>query len=419
MKRVEEGHAFLLEASGILASSLDYETTLASVARLSVPFLGDWCAIDILDEAGVIKRVAVVHTDPAKVELAQRLLEEYPGDQSEDAGVYYILRTGEPQFYPEITEDLLVASIKDPVLLEIIRHLGLSSSISVPLAALGRTLGVLSLVMAESGRHYTPQDLALAVEVGRRAGIAVDNARLYSESKRVQEELRKANEAKDEFLSMVSHELRTPITTIYGGSRLLSTQGGLLDEESKASILKDIEQEAERLHRIVEDLLILARVELGQEVQLEPVLVRRIAEKSASALSRRRPNRSIMMDFDETLPPAAGSAGYLEQILRNLLNNADKYAPPGTPIDLVTFLNQDAEIEFVVLDRGPGIPPEEIDRIFERFYRSDSTARQAGGAGIGLSVCKRLVEAQSGRIWACARAGGGLEMHFALPTYQD
>jgi K+-sensing histidine kinase KdpD len=289
---------------------------------------------------------------------------------------------------------------------------------AVPLKARGRTVGVLTLVMAESGRTYTQADLALAEDLAYRAALAVDNARLYSESQRIQEELRLANEAKDEFLGLVSHELRTPITTIYGGARLMRSRGDNLDPESKRGVLDDIEHESERLHRIVEDLLVLARVELGQEVITEPVLVQRVAERTVSALSKRKAGRQIDLSMSTDLPPVRASSVYLEQILRNLVNNADKYSPADQPID-VQARQEEGEIVVSVLDRGPGIPPEELELIFERFYRSSGTAKQAGGAGIGLTVCKRLIEAQGGRIWAGARDGGGLKISFSLPVYVE
>lgn len=410
--------AFLAKTSEVLSSSLDYEISLTSLAQLCVPHIADWCAIDVVGEEGEIKRVAVEHSDPAKVQLARELRERFPPDPSEDVGIPRILRTGQGEFYANIDESVLEAGVQNKEMLALLKHLGLRSAMIVPLQARGRTLGVLTLVTAESGRVYKQEDMAFAQELARRAGLAVDNARLYSKSQRVQEELRIANEAKDEFLGMVSHELRTPITTIYGGSRLLGSQSARLDDESQAEILKDIEQEAERLHRIVEDLLVLARMELGQELVTEPVLVQRVVAKTVASLAKRRPMRTVSVHCEKETAAVSASPGYLEQILRNLLNNADKYSPVGEPIDIVV---QDAEggVVITVADRGSGIPAEEAELIFERFYRSGRTAKQAGGAGIGLTVCKRLVEAQSGRIWARPRAGGGTEVSSFLPLYHE
>jgi len=181
-------------------------------------------------------------------------------------------------------------------------------------------------------------------------------------------------------------------------------------------VLADIEQESERLHRIVEDLLVLARIELGQEVVTEPILVQRIIERTVTSFGKRRPGRTIDVRTSSVSRPVRGSAIYLEQTLRNLINNADKYSPPEPAIE-IEAQGGDGEIIISVMDRGPGIPPEEMDRIFERWYRSEGTAKQAGGAGIGLTVCQRLIEAQGGRIWAELREGGGLKVSFSLPLY--
>ncbi|HUF52697.1 MAG TPA: PAS domain-containing protein [Dehalococcoidia bacterium] len=277
--------------------------------------------------------------------------------------------------------------------------------------------GVLALAHSAKG-VFTERAEQISAALAAQATIAIDNSLQFQESQRLLEELRRANESKDEFLGLVSHELRTPITTIFGGARLLRSRGEKIDAESRGEILEDIEREAERLHRIVEDLLVLARIELGQEITMEPVLLRRVAERTIWAFSRQRAGRTVEMQMDSELSPVYASATYMEQILRNLITNADKYSPPGTPIDLsVRRVNDEAIVS--VMDRGPGLPPEELDLIFERFYRSSETSGQASGAGIGLTVCKRLMDAQGGRIWAEARPEGGLCVSLALPVYDE
>jgi K+-sensing histidine kinase KdpD len=413
----ERRQSFLAEASAIFSSSLDYEKTLVSLAELCVPFLGDWCSVDML-ENGRVRRVAVVHKDPEKVEIANRLAEQHPPDLESDSIMATSYRTAVPMLISNITEEMVRQQTNDPEQAEAVLELGLHSVMVVPLKSGRKTLGMLSLATAESSREYTQADLELAEELGYRAALAVENARLFGESQEIQEELRRANEAKDEFLGMVSHELRTPITTIYGGARLLRARGNNLDVNSRAEVLADIEQESERLHRIVEDLLVLARIELGQEVVTEPVLVQRVVERTVSAFGKRRPGRTVEVRTTPDTPAVRASAIYLEQVLRNLIVNADKYSPPEAPIDVQTAMVDNA-VTVSVLDRGPGIPAEELDLIFERFYRAAGTAKQAGGAGIGLTVCKRLIEAQSGRIWASERQGGGLAVSFALPVYSS
>ena len=184
-ERARASASFLEEATALLAGSLAYEDTLTRLTRLAVPDLADWCTIDMLAEDGTIERLAVAHPDPAKVEWAHELQERYPPDPDAPTGVPNVLRTGEPEFMAEIPQELLDAAVADrPELLEVIEQLGLRSFICVPLRARGRTLGALSLIAAESGRTFTRDDLELARELADRAGIAVDNARLYRESER-------------------------------------------------------------------------------------------------------------------------------------------------------------------------------------------------------------------------------------------
>ena len=197
MRLREEAQRFLAEASSVLSSSLDFRETLASVARLAVPTLADWCAVDVLEEDGSVERLAVEHPDPGKVALAYELEERYPPGPGEPGGVRGVLREGQPAFYPEITEGMLAATARDEEHLELLREIGFSSAMLVPMIARGKTLGVITLVSAESRRRYGRADLRLAEELARRAALAVDNARLYQEAqgeiaerRRAQEELR-------------------------------------------------------------------------------------------------------------------------------------------------------------------------------------------------------------------------------------
>ncbi len=179
-KRAEEARHFLAEAGTTLSSSLDYRATLAGVARLAVPYLADWCIVDVFEENG-LDRVAVAHQNPEKVALAHELQERYPPDPDELYGVARTLRTGQAELVAEIPEPLLEEAARDAEHREILRKLGLKSYVIVPLVARGRTLGAITLVSAESGRRYGHADLELAEELARRAALAVDNARLYRE----------------------------------------------------------------------------------------------------------------------------------------------------------------------------------------------------------------------------------------------
>ena len=182
---LRERMTFLAEASELLASSLDYNRTLARLAQLCVPGLADWCAIDILGPNGEIERLAVAHQDPEKVRWAHELQERYPPDPDAPHGVANVLRTGAPEFLPSFPQELLDEALGDnDELRRIVDELGLNSSITVPLNARGRTLGALSLIAAETHPPFTQADFELALEVARRAAVAVDNARLFREAER-------------------------------------------------------------------------------------------------------------------------------------------------------------------------------------------------------------------------------------------
>jgi PAS domain S-box-containing protein len=176
--------AFLAAASTELAASLDYEATLTSLARLAVPYFADWCGIDMLEEDGSIRQLAVAHVDPSKVEWARALRHRYPIERDAPRGVPYVLRTGQSEIYAEIPDSMLVASARDAEELEILRRVGLNSAMLVPLVAHGRVLGVITFVAAEAGHHYGPADLALAEDFARRAALAVDNARLFATARK-------------------------------------------------------------------------------------------------------------------------------------------------------------------------------------------------------------------------------------------
>jgi len=188
-KRINETLAFLAEASELLGSSLDYEATLIRLVELAVPRISDWCALDILDPDGEVRRLAVAHVDPEKVALGHELYRRLPYDPDSPTGVPYVLRTGQSERLEVIDEEFLRAAIPDPELLQIFLDLGLRSSMAVPLIARGRTFGALTLVSAESGRRFTTGDLRLAEELARRAAVAIDNARLYRELRQFRDTL--------------------------------------------------------------------------------------------------------------------------------------------------------------------------------------------------------------------------------------
>jgi PAS domain S-box-containing protein len=230
-------------------------------------------------------------------------------------------------------------------------------------------------------------------------------------------EQKRADELRDVFVGMLSHELRTPVTAIYGGSQVLRREH--IDEATRQEIIGDIISESERLERLVENLLVLARaerhVDLGgrEPVLLRPILTRVIADKR-----RRWPGSRIELDVAPGLPPVNGDDASIELILRNLISNALKYGSPSGRVDVTAERRGDA-VAVRVADDGPGLEPTQIDRLFDLFYRADDARRRAGGAGIGLFVVRALVESAGGGVWAANRPTGGAEFTFELPAWSE
>lgn len=218
---------------------------------------------------------------------------------------------------------------------------------------------------------------------------------------------------RDAFLSLLSHELRTPMTAVYGGATLLQRVGDQLDTATRNDIRADIVSEAERLSRLIDDLLVLTRVEGGVEVGQEPALLQHLVADVASHDIRGVKGRPIEVVADPGLPPVIGDETSIRQVTHNLISNALKYSPIGSPVEIRVQAGDD-EVLVRVLDRGGGVTEADVEHVFEPFYRGSETRHIASGVGIGLFVCQRLVEAMGGRIWTRPRDGGGSEFGFAL-----
>jgi len=293
-------------------------------------------------------------------------------------------------------------------------HLPVRSYLAVPVYdSKNNVLGGLFFGHPEPA-HFTEHHETLAVGIAAWASIALDNARLFAESQRVQEQLRESNAAKDEFLGLVSHELRTPTTTIYGGIRMLDTRRDLLGPEATGELIHTMSEETERLVRLIENLLVFARLELGRMPDREPLAINAIAEQVATNFGRTHRTRTIETDLAPDLPLVLAQSTSIEQVLTNYLSNADKYSPAGEPVTLSTRLAPDA-VEVTVRDHGEGVPAEDLARIFDSFYRSPDATKRATGHGLGLSVSKRIIDAHQGRIFAHNHPDGGFEIGFALP----
>jgi two-component system, OmpR family, sensor histidine kinase KdpD len=284
------------------------------------------------------------------------------------------------------------------------------SLIAWPLGDAERRGGVLMVGWAVSGA-VDARVRELLSAMADQGSQALERANLHARE-------REAQQLQEAFISVISHELRTPITTILAGSRLLRRQ--LDDTTTAGELAADVEAEADRLFRIVEDLLVLSRLERRNlSIAQEPVHLVHLIERVIASEARRWPTHAFVLP--EKVPPrlvgvVRGEETYIEQVLRNLLANAAKYSPTGSTVE-VKVDNDGDGVAVRVLDDGPGIARAEVEQLFSLFYRSPATAASAAGAGIGLFVSRQLVDAMGGRMWARPRRRGGSEFGFSLAAY--
>jgi signal transduction histidine kinase len=514
---------FMVDATAAMSGTLDIVEAANRLADLAVPLLADYCTVDILESDGSISSVALAHADPEREPLVMEARARQNITIEAPAGAGRVIREGTPDLV-QITREMILASNPTEEQLRLLDALELRSYLSVPLVGRHGPIGALTLVMAQSGRDLGERDLALAVELGQRAGVALENAQLYrtANDRRAQldtvlaaleeavivydgtgklrlgnraaagvfegtlpttldelwqrltplpggrppetagsdegvevaadgvdrwfelrrygaaadahidgaellpaptvvvlrdvTQMRAARAAREAFLGVLSHELRTPITTIYGGSELLERG---LDRGRRTEVIKDIRAESQRLVRLVEDLLVMTRVERGiVETSEEPVLLQHLLTSIIAGSPARWGGANINLHLGPRLPAVRGDATYIEQVVRNLLTNAVRYGRGAEKGIEVHAEEVDHSVAVRVQDHGEGLDGEDPSKLFELFYRSESARSVPGGAGIGLFVSRNLVEAMGGHIWAVDRPEGGAEFGFTLPVLE-
>ena len=412
-RRREAELRFLVETGALLSSSLDYETTLTKLTEALVPRLGDWCAIELL-EGDELRLLSVEHVDPAKVSLAWELRAKYPPNPQAPRGAYQVARTGRPELYPEIPDELLAAGAQGPEHLRIIRDVGMKSAMVVPLSPRdGTVVGVITVISTSAGRRYDGADLALLELVGRRAALAIENARLYREA-------RGAIAVRDEFLAIAGHELKTPLAALQ-----LQLQG-LLRLAQRGDVAGTVDRLRDRLDKtlglgrrlddLIKELLDVSRITAGRlTLEREPcdlvVLVRRVLDRFADQLASAGATATLRGD-DRVV--GTWDRARLDLVVTNLLANAIKYAP-GKPIDLAVEQPTPERARLVVRDYGIGIAPEDQARIFGPFERAVSD-RHYGGFGLGLWIVRQVVEAHGGSVHLESSPGQGATFLVELPT---
>jgi signal transduction histidine kinase/DNA-binding NarL/FixJ family response regulator len=408
-RRAQDALAFLAEASSALSGSLEFGETLQQVLRLAVPRLADWATIDLREEDGSVRRVALAHADPAKEPLIEELRRRQPLEEPSHP-LMRVMLSGRSELHSEVPalEPLLAGS--GPGYLELLEALGVSSAVLVPLRARERIFGVLSLVMGASGRRFGPEDLVIAEDVARRAANAVETAWLFRDAQAT-------IKTREDILAMVAHDLRNPLGAIKTSASLLVKLTPREDERWQRHLkyTDTIMRSARRMEGLIHDLLELASIEGGRlSINRAPHAASALVDEAVEMLQPLALEKSLDLHAVEGADTDAVDCDKdrVLQIFSNLIGNSLKFTPSGGTVTVGAAAESDA-VRFSVTDTGPGMSEDQMAHLFERYWQ----ARRVPGLGIGLglSIAKALVEAHGGRITVESRLGAGTTFHFTLP----
>jgi PAS domain S-box-containing protein len=412
-KRSEKSKAFLAEAGEALTGSLEYERTLQAVARLAVHSMADWSTVAVQGANG-LEVVSFAHVDRAREPGLRELLRVLPESERTLArGISHVVRTGQPDVCTDTLEAAWVRTALGVDTPRRLMQLGARSYMCVPLKARGTTFGAITFVSVTSGRHYGPVDLALAEELARRAGLAVDNARLFREAQ-------EALKARDEFLSMASHDLRSPLTSLRLQLQAVRRDmqrdgGGPRSPEKLAARVESMERQTDRMLHMMDALLDISQMTAGRlELKRQKLDLVELVRGSVSTLDEELRQSGVEIRVHAEGPiEGAWDRLRLEQVVDNLLSNAVKYGK-GQPVDL-TVSTDGTVATLVVRDRGVGIAPEDQGRLFDRFERV-RLDQDVTGYGVGLWIVRRVVDAHGGSVTIQSRLGEGSTFTVRLPV---
>ena len=401
----------LVSAGALLSRSLEEETTLAAIGAVIVPGIADICRIDLLDKDGVLQRKLTRHVDPEREAEMLRFVQQNVSTPESPGSFAWAVATGKT-FFANL-EPGEAEKFTDPGFRSFVQGFGIGAACVVPLVARGRTIGAMCALQADSGRRFGAEDGTLVAELAQRAALALDNVRLFGESRDALRQAEVANRAKDEFLAMLGHELRNPLAPIVTSLEVMARRDGTGHSASERRI---IERQVAHLSRMVDDLLDVSRIASGKiELRRERVDLRDVV---ARALELTHPALQARAAAPAVSVPAApvwirGDAVRLAQVVCNLIANAVKFSPAEARI-AIALSRDEAQATLAVSDQGVGIAAELLPHVFERFVQGEQPLQRAsGGLGLGLAIARNLVELHGGTI-AAESAGPGCGARFSV-----
>jgi PAS domain S-box-containing protein len=404
-KRAETERDLLAEAGTVLAASLNYKQTLKAIAELVVSRVADLCAVDIVEEHEPV-RLTITPRDPRMIPICEKLA-TLPVSRRHMLS-WKAVETKRPQLLSDIKPEQLQAIAQSPEHLELIQALGPRSVVIVPMFSAGRMFGSLVLASTTPGR-FQERDVAFAAELAHRAGLAIENARLYEAEQR-------ATRARDEMLAVVAHDIRNPLAAVRLAATAVGQQlardGSARGDASVQIILRSVD----RATRLIQDLLDTSRMEAGTlSVDRSALAPNQILVEVAEAQQPLASSASLKLRLDASpqLPQIWADRARLLQVMENLVGNAIKFTPEGGCVT-IGAATRAGEVLFWVADTGEGIPAEDLPRVFDRFWSGKRAERH--GAGLGLAICKGIVEAHAGRIWVESLPGCGTTFYFTVPS---
>ncbi len=437
-KRSLDRMHLLSEISTILVSSLDYEETLHKVVNRAILYFGGHCLVDLFDENDptTFQRIAIANADPQKEAIAREIDHSFPPDWNGPHPMAQATKSGKTFIVTQFTDEDLIAQAHNDEHLQLLRYLNPKSAISIPFKVRNRIIGLFSCVSADSERAFDEEDITLAQIIAQRLAMAIDNSRLYHESRKSLETQKELDYFKDLFMSVASHELRSPLTSIKGYAQLL--QHSLLNQIKKAPeaqerrqgqtrlvrSLDNIVYQVNRMNDLVNQLLNFSRIQSRQlelqytvNLNLNELLQRVIEQHGLThkehIIKAQLPDQPLLGTWD---------AGQLEQVLDNLINNSIKYSPNGTTIIVGLEINSNPEILGTnqaiiwVRDEGYGISKEDQETIFDRFYRIRNRQNaKVEGLGLGLYVSNEIIKQHGGKMWVESEPGKGSTFYLSLP----